>query len=200
LQHVYAQYAESAAPSFIAPGPGVTLTGNSTTISWNPGSATLFRLRVGTGAGASDVYNGSSSTATSVTLTNLPDYGGTLFADLNYYVNGAWRGAVETNFITPGTPVLPSMTTPAPGSILTTSSATFTWDPGHGSNLFRLRLGSTLGADDIFNGTPTEGNSALATGIPTTGVRIYARLYYSVNARSHFIDYIYTAPTTSTLP
>jgi len=195
-------YAALQAPSFTAPQPGSTLGGSSATFSWNPGGFTTFRLLLGTMEGADDIYNGVPTTATSVTLNNLPEYGGTIYAKLYYYNGYLTAGLVRNTWVEPGVPVPASLTSPAPGSTLTGPSATFTWDPGHGASLFRLFLGSRPGAYDLFLSPQTHQNSVVAYGIPATaGTTVYASLYFQVSGRWYTRGYTYntasSAPTVN---
>jgi hypothetical protein len=89
--------------------------------------------------------------------------------------------------------VPPSLTSPSPGRKLCCSSVNFAWDPGHGANLFLLRLGTTKGAQDLYNSPQITGNTAAVSRIPAKGFRVYARLYYWVNGISSYLDYTYTA-------
>jgi hypothetical protein len=95
-QYVDATYTEAGKPTppaFTTPLPGSTLPGSTVTFGWNHGEgATRFVLRLGTtGFGSSDVYNGASTTGTSVQLTTVPTNGATLYARLWYYLNEKWQ-------------------------------------------------------------------------------------------------------------
>jgi hypothetical protein len=95
-QYVGATYVEAGTPTppaLTTPKPGSTLPGSTVTFGWNPGKGpTRFVLRLGTtGLGSSNVYNGSSTTATSLQVTTVPTNGAKLYARLWYYLNGTWK-------------------------------------------------------------------------------------------------------------
>jgi hypothetical protein len=94
---------------------------------------------------------------------------------------------------------------PTPDSTLPGSSVTFDWSTGMdlAQDAFianRLTVGSSEGADDIFDTGASllaaGSTSVTATGLPTDGEMIYVRLWTGTN---FFNDYTYDAETTATL-
>jgi N-acetylneuraminic acid mutarotase len=97
--------------------------------------------------------------------------------DADGFLNDLWR-------YTPAPVLPPSLTTPAPGSTLSGSTATFAWsNPENGTARFFLRLGTTVGSSDVYNGTVTTGTSEQVSGIPTNGAYLYATLWYNLNGK-----------------
>jgi hypothetical protein len=90
---VYTEAGTPTPPALTTPAPGSTLPGSTVTFTWSPGNiATRFLLRIGTtGFGSSDVYNGASTTGTSVQVTTVPTNGAKLYARLWYYLNEKWQ-------------------------------------------------------------------------------------------------------------
>jgi len=86
--------------ALLTPTPGVTLAGASVTFSWSAGSNVQhYWFNLGTaasGASAKNIYSGSSTTATSVTVNNLPTNGETIYATLYSWIGGAWQPIVYT--------------------------------------------------------------------------------------------------------
>ena len=116
--------------------------------------------------------------------------GSVLLTDNNLnQTNAAQRIALsETGF------GVPAVTTPAPGSTLASSSATFTWTTGVGVTQYLLGIGSSgVGSYDLFNSTPITAAQASVTGLPTNGEKLYARLYSWINGAWQYNDYTYTA-------
>jgi N-acetylneuraminic acid mutarotase len=99
-------------------------------------------------------------------------------------------------------PSTPSLTTPAPGSTLSGSTATFAWsNPGNRATRFVLRLGTAyFGTMDVYSPSPTTGTTAQVSAIPTNGAYLYARLWYYVNGKWQFVDALYTEAGTPTPP
>jgi hypothetical protein len=93
----------------------------------------------------------------------------------------------------------PSMTSPAPGSTLSGSSATFTWKVATGASAYVLYVGSTgVGSDNIFaNTSAITTTSQAVTGLPTSGT-IYVRLWTGVGGATTWVDYTYTGGTAAT--
>src|SRR5205807_1057190 len=83
---------------------------------------------------------------------------------------------------------------PTPGTTLTGSVVTFTWNPVSGAT-YLLYVGTTgVGSSDLLYGNEGANTSQAVSGIPTDGRQIYVRLYTYVTAYQ-FIDYTYAACT-----
>ena len=201
IDYLYQEAGTPTPPSLISPAPGSTLTSSSATFTWNPGAGpTGYVLAIGTTyAGSTDVYNGSTVTGTSVPVTGIPANGATLYVRLYYGLNGTWPH-VDYVMKQAGTPTPPSMISPAVGSTLTDSSATFTWNPGAGPTAFQLKVGTTgVGSSNVYNGSAITSNS-VTVSVPANGVNLYVRLGYEVNAVWSLIDYVYKEAGTPTPP
>jgi len=202
INYTYTQAGTLQAPSMTSPTPGSTLSGSSVTFQWNPGSgAVAFMLYVGTtGYGSHNVYNSGETTGTSVSVTNVPTTGANLYVQFYYYLNSAWQ-TIDYLYTQAGTLTPPSMTSPAPGSLLSGSSVTFQWSPGSGNQAFRLDVGTTgVGADDVYAGSTTTATSVGPLTVPTTGADLYVQLYYQVNGKWNSTAYLYTQAGTLAAP
>jgi hypothetical protein len=190
-------YTEAATPAVLtSPTPGSTLTSSSATFQWTAGSGvTQYVLGIGsTGVGSYNLYNSTPITATQASVTGLPTNGTTLYARLYSLINGAWQYHDYT-YTAAATPAV--LTSPTPGSTLTSSSATFTWTAGSGVTQYVLGIGSTgVGSYDLYNSTPITATQASVTGLPTNGETLYARLYSLINGAWQYNDYTYTATAT----
>jgi hypothetical protein len=97
-----------------------------------------------------------------------------------------------TVMVTIGSTATPVMTSPAPGSTLTTSTVTFQWSAGTQEDLYRLHVGTTgPGSSDILKKNGFTQTSLTVTGIPTDGSMVYVRLWYRIGGDWFFIDYVY---------
>ena len=83
------------------------------------------------------------------------------------------------------------MSSPTNGSTLSGSSQVFTWTVNGTTNHY-LYCGSSVGASDYFYGG-TVGNSINATGLPTSGVTLYVRLWSVLDGEWVYNDYTYTS-------
>ena len=86
-----------------------------------------------------------------------------------------------------------ALTSPAPGSTLTSASTTFTWNAGpDGVTNYYLWVGTSAGGVDLVNIGPLSGASA-TVNLPTNGSTIYARLWTVFNGTTYlYNDYTYT--------
>jgi hypothetical protein len=191
----YTYTAATTAPAVMtSPLPGSTLPGSVATFSWSPATgANLYVLTLGsTGPGAGDLYNSGPVSIDSLTVTGLPTNGETIYAELWAFVNNVW---VPTNYIyTAATTSAAVLTSPAPGSVLPSAGATFSWTPADGATTYALTLGSSgPGSSDIYNSGPVSATSVTVTGLPANGEMIYAQLWTYINNAWVFISYTFTA-------
>ncbi|MCX6636456.1 MAG: SBBP repeat-containing protein [Acidobacteria bacterium] len=86
------------------------------------------------------------------------------------------------------------MTSPVPGSILTGTTATFTWTKGGGAFSTYLQIGTTPGGSDLANTVPsTTTVSYTATNMPFNGSTVYVRLWSLTGTIYEYYDYTYIA-------
>ena len=76
------------------------------------------------------------------------------------------------------------MTTPTPGSTLTSGTVTFNWTAGAGASAYWLDVGSTAGGNQYYQ-SGNLGNVLTTTvsGLPTDGSTIYVTLYSLIGAQ-----------------
>ena len=83
---------------------------------------------------------------------------------------------------------------PAPGTVLTSATSTFSWDLGNDVTQCTLLIGTTgVGSSNVATVNPTFNRSATVSGLPTLGERLYVRLASLTSAGWQSRDYIYTA-------
>jgi hypothetical protein len=183
-----------AQAALTSPTPGSTLTASSEKFTWGSASgATGYILELGsTGVGSYNLYYSGSTTATSVTATGLPANGETIYARLLTNNGGTW---LHTDYTYKAvTEAQAALTSPAPGSTLTASSEKFTWDTASGASGYILELGSTgVGSYNLYYSGSTTATSVTATGLPTNGETIYARLLTNNGGTWLHTDYTYKA-------
>jgi hypothetical protein len=195
--YTYTEFTQPAS-AITNPAPGSTLTSASTTFTWNAGRAgtTGYGLNVGTSPGAADLVNIGPLSGTSATVT-LPTNGAAIYVRLWTILNGTtyfYNDYTYTEF----TQSAAAITSPAPGSTLTSASTIFTWSPASGGTVsYGLNIGTSLGGADLVNIYPLSGNGANLT-LPTNGQKIYVRLWTVFNGTTYlYNDYIYTELTQS---
>lgn len=185
-------YTAATSATFSAPTSGTTLAGPNGTFAWNPvAGATGYKLWLGTsGTGSSNLYSSGTVTGTSISLDFLPTNGSTVYARLFTNYNGTlgWTDAVYT------AAMHAVLMAPSPNAPLAGSSVTFTWSPASGATGYELLLGTTgAGSSDLYNSLNRNVTSVTASGLPTNGQTIYARLLTSFNGTIGFEDYVFAA-------
>ena len=98
-----------------------------------------------------------------------------------------------------------AITSPVPGSTLTSASTTFTWSAGTGGVTgYFLHVGSTPGAGDLVNIGVGTSTSATVT-LPTNGATIYVQLETHFGGtifenNNTYTEYTKVAPTVTVTP
>jgi sugar lactone lactonase YvrE len=189
-------------PVLTSPAPGSRLPGSAALFVWTPGSGvTVYSLSVGTRwPGSEDIFSSGSIHYTSQTVTGLPTDGVPVYVMLRFLINGV----VYTSFYTytaAGSPTLPALIMPSPGSHLASSTVTFQWSPGAGPTAYALNVGTKWpGSDDIYGSGVTTATSAAVSGLPTDGVKVYVLLRYYLNGVWTDLNYTYTAEGSTAPP
>jgi hypothetical protein len=181
-----------------SPTPNSTLTGSSATFSWTAGTASPqeYWLDIGSSAGGNNYYSsGNLGSATSTNVTGLPTTGGPVYATLYTLVNGSWTGNAYTYTAFNASSVEGVMTTPNPGSTLTSSTVTFDWTAGSGGPYsYWLDIGNTSGGNNYYSsGNLGSAQTVTVSGLPTDGSAVYATLYTLINGSWVGNTYSYTA-------
>jgi uncharacterized protein YkwD len=85
------------------------------------------------------------------------------------------------------------ISSPTPGSKLTSTSATFRWNAVSGATRYQLYVGTTAGGYNVKN-LQTTGTSLSVTGLPRGSTTLYVRLWTQVNGTWRYVDYTYIGP------
>ncbi len=170
-----ASYNAGSAAQITAPTKGSTLTGSAATFTWTSESgATSYQLWIGSTPGANDIDYGGTSAQT-ISFSNLPTNGQTLYVTLYGYAGGVWT-VQDTATYTAATVANAQIVDPPPGSTLSGDTVTFTWTPESGATSYQLWVGSAPGQDDLGVGG-TTGTSTTMSNLPTDGSQVYVTLY-----------------------
>jgi hypothetical protein len=194
---VYSAIFTTTPGGLYSPTPGSTLSGSSATFQWfGPPQTTAFWIDVGSTAGGNNYYQSGSlpTTTLSATVNSLPLNGSTVYVTLYWLINGSWvsNPYTFTAFNTSGAQGV--ITTPTPGSTLTSSSVTFDWTAGGSASAYWLDVGSTVGGNQYFQ-SGNLGNVLTVTvnSLPTNGTPVYVTLYSLVGGQWLSNQYTYTA-------
>ena len=194
---VYTANFNTTAGGLYSPAPGSTLASSSATFQWfGPPQTTAFWIDVGSTAGGNNYYQSGTlpTTTLSATVNGLPTNGSTVYVTLWWLINGSWvsNPYTFTAFNTSGTQGV--LTTPTPGSTLTSSTVTFDWTAGAGASAYWLDVGSTVGGNNYYQ-SGNLGNVLTTTvnNLPTNGSTVYVTLYSLVGGQWLSTGYTYTA-------
>ncbi len=179
-----------------SPAAGSTLAGSPVIFNWSSGVAvTRYWLFAGLWEGGNTLYSADPGANLSATITNLPTAGQTIYVRLWSYIDGAWQSS-DTTYIASGSsgpPAKAAMTSPAAGSALSGSSATFNWTAGTAVSRYYLMAGLWKGGNTLFNQDLGSALSAAVSGLPSDGRRVYVRLFSYINSAWQYTDYEYDA-------
>jgi hypothetical protein len=187
-----------------SPAAGSVLAGPTVTFTWDaaPG-ATGYNFRLGTTPGANNLYGHGEITATSLTVTNLPTNGETIYATLYTDYGSIVGNPAYSNAYTFKAVTLAALSSPAAGSVLGGPTVRFTWSAAPGATGYNLLLGTTPGADDLYGSPEVKITSSTVTNLPTNGKTIYATLYTDygsiVESPAYSNAYTFTAGTLAAL-
>jgi serine protease len=188
---VLSQNVVQTGSTLTAPTAGATFSGTSATFTWTVATgATSYTLWLGTtGPGSSNLWGSGSITSNSITFGALPTNGGTIYARLWTALSG---GSVHADYIFTAAAIA-AITSPTPGSIISGSSATFTWSAAPGAASYNLWLGTAgVGSNNLWGSGATTVTSITFGGLPTNGETVYVRLWTTLNGVSLHNDYVYT--------
>src|SRR5262249_21121496 len=175
------------------PPPGSTLTATTVSFGWTAGSGvSQYWLYVGTtGVGTSNIYNQSTGSAQSTTVSGLPSDGSTVYVRLWSLIAGGWQfnDYSYTSCTGCGGSQAAVMLSPTNGSTLNVTQ-TFTWTSGTGVSQYWLYVGTSPGGNNLYSDSQGTNHSVTLCCFPTDGLTIYVRLWSLISANWQFNDYV----------
>ena len=184
--------------NMLTPVPNSTLDDTEVTFTWDNISNAQYWLEIGTSPGAGDIYGGDQGSNDSTTIADLPSNGGEIYLRLWSIVDNNWRyNDYQYTAVTGNNSGPAQITSPVPDSTLSGDTVEFTWDDLGGNTEYWLEIGATAGGAELYgqSSTTTE-TSTTATGLPTDGSTIYARLWTINGFTWESQDFQYTAATS----
>ena len=184
----------SSTAAITQPIPGSTLAGSNATFYWLSGTGSpTYHLDIGKTQGGTDYYSQDQSTNVQAAVTTLPTDGSTVYVRLTQTVNGTPTYTDYTYLTNNSGPAY--LTSPAPSSSLTSSSATFQWMASTTATAYWIDVGPSAGSNQFYSSgsLPTSTLSVSVTGLPTDGSTIYVTLYSLISGQWVSNAYTYTA-------
>ena len=180
-----------------SPADGSRLAGSTQAFQRSEVGGSYHEVWIGNAQGGSDL-GVHRNVGASFTVGDLPVDGRVLYVRLWSAIDDVYHFKDYTFMAADLGPQPASLTSPAPGAVLTGTSQAFQWSDSRAEN-YQLWVGSTRGAYDIgfFPDAGTLGaTSTTATGLPTDGRALYVRLWTLIGGTWLYRDYTYTAAST----
>ena len=139
---------------------------------------------------------------TSLTVQFDPAAAGSASGQVTIASNSSTGSTSAVALTGTGTASTPVITSPAAGSVLPGTAATFTWTNESGVTQYQLLLGTTgPGSQDIgvYTAGSTTGStiSVAVTGLPANGAAVYALLYSNLGGVWQSSSYTYTEASST---
>ncbi len=191
----------TAFPSAISsPVPGTTVTTASVTFTGNHTNQDLEHwLYVGTSMGAKNLHNsGSLGTGHTRVVSGLPS-SGTIHVRWWSRNSGGWGSQDHTYTMNTGGggTFPPGISTPVPGTTVTSASVTFTGNHTSQDLEHWLYVGTSVGAKNLHNsGSLGTGHTRVVSGLPSSGT-IHVRWWSRNSGGWGSQDHTYTMNVAS---
>lgn len=188
LDYQFRQNSLSLTPGIVEPTPGLPLSSHNFTLKWTPATAVVgeWTIFIGRNLGEKDLLDSGSLPASTLSLavSTIPNTVTTFWIRLFHRpTGGTWTSVDYQYVVNPAADPNPIITSPVPGTTITTSSVRFSWTPKN--NLvteFWLYVGTTSGGREILDsGSLGTATSLEVTNLPSNGAPIYATLNYRID-------------------
>lgn len=166
------------------PTPGSQLTAGTVTFQWLPATGAgpiQYWLDIGYTPG-DGTYFAQQTASTSVQVSSLPIDGRTLYVGLYTSYNGVWQPRRDYQLTAVNLPdSRGTLTNPAPGSVLSSSSALFTWTAASGAppaqTEYWLDVGTSFHNGTYFGQLISSGTSVTVNNLPSSGQPLFVTLF-----------------------
>ena len=160
--------------------------------SLGPNGKQQFNAIVSNSLDTGVVWSLSAAVGT-ISNTGLYTAPATLLAAQSVTVR-ATSAADPTKVATATVSLIPAvLTVPIPGTALSGSNVTFTWNPVTGASAYWLDVGPAPGVGSYFGKNVGFATSQAVAALPTDGTTICVRLWAQVAGVWQYSDYTYTA-------
>ncbi len=184
----------------LSPPTGTTLDCSFATMTFSEGLCVdELRLTIGSAPSGSDLVDADITGQTSHAAYGMPTDGRTLYVTLWTTINSD-TFAETYQFTAAADPTVESatMTDPVPDSALTSNTQTFMWSAGTCVEQYGLRVGTSVGAGDVYDMDLGTATSAVVENLPADGSTVHVALRSRLEGAWQETPYTYTAATLGT--
>ncbi len=166
--------------------------------NWTSAQSAFTAWRNSSGHNANMLHGPYKQIGIARVYTNSSTYGWywvTDFGTTNDGTSGGGTTAPPPTQAPASTPA--SISSPANGSTLPGSSASFSWGGASGAAEYFFYAGTSQGSNNITGRSTGTGTSASVTNLPTNGSTVYVRLWTRFASGWQYRDFTYRAATAS---
>lgn len=174
------------------PAPNSVLGGASVKVEWSAGvGVRRYYLFAGLWPGGNTLFSQDMELARSAVVSGLPVNGQTIYLRLWSLIGEEWVSfdGIYRASGSPGESAKAQLTSPAPGSALSGTSATFTWSAGVGATQYYFFAGLWQGGDTLASIDAGESRSVSVATLPDAGETIWIRIWSRIQDEWQYNDY-----------
>jgi len=172
--------------------------------AWGPASAVFEAWKDSPGHNANMLNGSYTKIGIARVYTAGSQYGWYWVTDFGLVNDGTGGGSTgggatptPTRTPTPAPAAAPAaISSPAPGSTLPGSSATFSWGAVPGGLEYFFYAGTSQGSNSIIGRSLGTGTSITVTNLPASGQAVYVRLWTRFASGWQYRDHTYTAASS----
>ncbi|MFA7246884.1 MAG: hypothetical protein WC169_06935, partial [Dehalococcoidia bacterium] len=173
--------APATSPAMSSPSNGTNVSSASVNFSWGTVSgATKYQVQVSTQSNFSTLYRYNGTTATSFTMNKFPNDGTVYYWRTragNAAAWGPWNTTPRsfTNGTASAPATSPSMSSPANGAYVPSTSITFSWGTVSGASKYQVQVSTQSNFATIYRHNGTTATSFTMNRFPNDGTVYYWR-------------------------
>jgi hypothetical protein len=187
-----------AGQTFTVTQAGANVAAPVCTLSASPSSipaGASSELTASCAGATSYTWTGGSCAGTTAATCKVTPSATTIYSVAGSNAGGKGNPASATVTVTASTATPATMTSPAQGSTLAGSTATFTWNAGSGVSEYWLSISTKIltNTADVYGRSQGTNQSAKVVGLPTNGQTLYVKLFSLIGGAWTSNSYTYTA-------
>lgn len=195
-EYSYTSASEGSAAVMVLPVENTTFTNTlgSETFYWSRGKRALrYFLEIGSTPLGKDILSRDMGTYRSHRAINLPTDGRALHVTLWTKLSTGWISRQYVYWaVTKPEEIAAEIEFPSPGSTLSDTTETFSWNAGSNASGYWISIGSKPGATDRVDQNTETSTSYTATNLPVDGSTLYVTLFTKFSSPTRWEQRRYT--------